>query len=415
MLRAVCRRLCAAAIVLLLAISACGGPHPRLARSGLNTMSALAGPSAMSSSALPTAVVSTGTSQLPLAVETSRRLSSTTATPQLTGRATSSISAGCGVGRAAGTTVLVLPGGRRALLAVPGGDTGRRRLGLVIGLPGYGQTPEQFAAQSRLPARAMAAGVLAVLPQGAGPARSWNFSGTTGYDDRAFLSTLITRLVTTECADAARIVITGISDGGVMAAFAACSLHVSFRAVVTVAASTEPRLGCRPMRMIAVHGDADPLDPYSGGPDGRRGYPAAPAAIPAIAAWAATRRLRARDYQFDRPAHCHDHVRVRRPTRDGQRRRSHVARRRSGCRGARIDNGRIRRHGHDPRAHLNCQPQTHVPCHRLAQRFPGSLGRHSFVRPDQHRSFMRSTIRPGDPACLSAWSISTTTIGDASC
>jgi polyhydroxybutyrate depolymerase len=184
-------------------------------------------------------------------------------------------------------TVLALPGGRRALIAVPRDDTGHRRLGLVIGLPGYGQTPEQLAAQSRLPARAIAEGVLAVLPEGAGPARSWNFSGTTGYDDLAFLSTLITRLVTTECADPARIVITGISDGGDMAAFAACSLHVRFRAVVTVAASTKPRPNCRPIRIIAVHGDADPLDPYGGGPDGRRGYPATPPAIPAIAAWAA--------------------------------------------------------------------------------------------------------------------------------
>ena len=172
-------------------------------------------------------------------------------------------------------------------MAVPGEDTGHRRLGLVIGLPGYGQTPEQLAAQSRLPARAMAAGVLAVLPQGAGPARSWNFSGTTGYDDLAFLSTLITRLVTTECADPARVVITGISDGGDMAAFAACGLQVRFRAVVTVAASTEPRPSCRQIRIIAVHGDADPLDPYGGGPDGRRGYPATPPAITAIAAWAA--------------------------------------------------------------------------------------------------------------------------------
>ena len=287
MLRAVCRRLCAAAIVLLLAIAACGGPNPRAARSGLNTLPVSAGPSALESSARPTPVRSTGTSQLPPAVETTRQLPPTTAVPQPTGRPTSSISAACGVGRAAGLMVLALPGGRRALLAVPSGDTGRRRLGLVIGLPGFGQTPEQFAAQSRLPTRAMAAGVLAVIPQGAGPALSWNFSGTTGYDDLAFLSALTTRLVTTECADAARIVITGISDGGAMAAFAACSLRLSFRAVVTVAASTEPRPSCRPMRIIAVHGDADPLDPYRGGPDGRRGYPAVPPAILAVAAWAA--------------------------------------------------------------------------------------------------------------------------------
>ena len=183
--------------------------------------------------------------------------------------------------------VLSLPGGRRALLAIPAGDDGHHRLGLVIGLPGYGRTSEELAAQSRIPSRAMAAGVLAVLPQGAGPARSWNFTGTTGHNDLAFVTALVTRLTATECADPARVVITGISDGGDMAGFAACALPGRFRAVVTVAASFLPRAGCRPTRIVAVHGDADPVDPYRGGPDGRPGYPAIPPAASAIAAWAA--------------------------------------------------------------------------------------------------------------------------------
>jgi polyhydroxybutyrate depolymerase len=193
----------------------------------------------------------------------------------------------CGSKRPAGTAVLALPGGRRALLAVPAGDDGRHRLGLVIALPGYGRTSEELAAQSRIPARAMAAGVLAVLPQGAGRARSWNFTGTTSYDDLAFLTALVTRLTASECADPARVVITGISDGGDMAGFAACALPGRFRAVVTVAASFSPRAGCHPTRIVAVHGDADPIDPYLGGPDGRPGYPAIPPATSAITAWAA--------------------------------------------------------------------------------------------------------------------------------
>jgi polyhydroxybutyrate depolymerase len=180
-----------------------------------------------------------------------------------------------------------LPGGRRALLAVPAGDDGHRRLALVIGLPGYGGTSEDLAAQSRIPARAMAAGVLAVLPQGAGPTDSWNFSGTTGHDDLGLLSALVTQLAATDCADPSRVVITGISDGGDMAAFAACALPGRFRAVVTVAASIDPRAGCHRIRIVAVHGDADPVDPYRGGPDGRPGYPAIPPAATAIAAWAA--------------------------------------------------------------------------------------------------------------------------------
>ena len=193
----------------------------------------------------------------------------------------------CGRERAAGTVVLTLPGGRRAILAVPAGDDGHHRLPLVVGLPGYSRTSEDLAAQSRIPARAMAAGVLAVLPQGAGPAKSWNFSGTTGYDDLAFLSALVTQLAATECADPARVVITGISDGGDMAGFAACALPGMFRAVVTVAASIDPRASCNPIRIVAVHGDADSVDPYRGGPDGRPGYPAIPPAKAAIAAWAA--------------------------------------------------------------------------------------------------------------------------------
>jgi polyhydroxybutyrate depolymerase len=85
-------------------------------------------------------------------------------------------------------------------------------------------------------------------------------------------------------------VITGISDGGDMAGYAACALPDRFRAVVTVAASIAPRAGCHRTRIVAVHGDADPVDPYSGGPDGRVGYPAIPPATAAIAAWAALDR-----------------------------------------------------------------------------------------------------------------------------
>ena len=247
-------------ILLLLALAGCGGvpsggvPHVR-------TAAASTVPAAVHTTAPPS------TRLMPITPPSSPRPS-------------------CGAGRAAGTVVLALPGGRRALFAVPAGDDGHHRLPLVIGLPGFGRTSEEMAAQSRIPARAIAAGVLAVLPQGAGPANSWNFSGTTGYDDVGFLSALVTKLADTECADPARVVITGISDGGDMAAFAACALPGRFRAVVTVAASFMPGVGCHQTRIVAVHGDADPLDPYRGGPDGRPGYPAIPPAGAAIIAWA---------------------------------------------------------------------------------------------------------------------------------
>lgn len=184
----------------------------------------------------------------------------------------------------AGRVVLALPGGRRAVLVVP---RGRGRRALVMVLPGYGETSEQLAIQTRLPDRALRTGVVAVLPQGAGPKLSWNFSGTTGYDDLGLLSRLLTTLVRDDCVDPNRVVLAGISDGGDMAAFAACALPGRFRAVVTVAASILPRHGCPATPILAIHGDADPLDPYGGGRDGRPGYPAIPPAETAIASWAA--------------------------------------------------------------------------------------------------------------------------------
>jgi len=257
-------------ILALLAVAGCAGSSPgRLSREPARSTAEIS--ATASRTTTPAAVTVPHTSAAVIVPRTS---------------ASPSTGARCGQAHVAGTAALALPGGRRALLAVPDGDNGHRRLGLVVALPGYGRTSEEMASQSRIPARAMAAGVLAVLPEGAGPDRSWNFSGTTGHDDLAFLSALVKQLVTTGCADPARVVITGISDGGDMAGFAACALPGRFRAVVTVAASFLPRAGCRPTRIVAVHGDADPVDPYAGGPDGRPGYPAIPPAASAIAAWA---------------------------------------------------------------------------------------------------------------------------------
>ena len=241
-----------ATILLMLAVAGCAGSPPAAVPSGRSP-----GPT----SAAPTAVL-------------------TTAPPP-------SPRPDCGHARVAGTVVLALPGGRRALFAVPAGDDGHHRLPLVIGLPGYGRTSEELAAQSRIPARAMAAGVLAVLPQAAGSAKAWYLSEAPGNGDVSFLSALVTRLAATECADPARVVITGISDGGDMAVFAACAMPGRVRAVITVAASINPPVGCPRLRIVAVHGDADPVDPYRGGPDIRPGYLATPPAAAAIAAWAA--------------------------------------------------------------------------------------------------------------------------------
>jgi hypothetical protein len=56
-----------------------------------------------------------------------------------------------------------------------------------------------------------------------------------------------------------------------MAVFTACALPGRFRAVMTVAASVLPQVSCHRIRIVAVHGDADPVDPHLGKP-GPPGY-----------------------------------------------------------------------------------------------------------------------------------------------
>ena len=104
------------AVSLLLAVAGCAGP---LAGAVSHVRSPASTPAIPTT--VPPAVLKTA---LP-----SKHLPPTTPPP--------SPSPSCGSGRAAGTVLLALPGGRRALLAVPAGHDGHHRLGLVIALPGY--------------------------------------------------------------------------------------------------------------------------------------------------------------------------------------------------------------------------------------------------------------------------------------
>lgn len=192
----------------------------------------------------------------------------------------------CGAMLPAGTSTRTVAG-RPVLVAVPESYDGVHQMPLVLVLPGYGQTPEALAAQSRLLVRGVSAGVLVAIPTGEGPERAWDFANVNGVDDVGFLRQTVSAMADSVCADRSHVVIAGISDGGDMAAQAICALPGVFQAVMTVASSTAPIAGCRPTRLLALHGDADPVDPYEGGVDGRPKYPNIPAATAGIAAWAA--------------------------------------------------------------------------------------------------------------------------------
>ncbi len=133
-----------------------------------------------------------------------------------------------------------------------------------------------------------------------GYSRSWNDArhatpaAKDGYDDVAFLGDLITWLVANTGADPSRVYLTGMSNGGFMAATAACALADRVAAFAIVG-STFPgglEATCKPSRAMpamVVMGDRDPLVPYAGGGLGRnaeRGT--ALSAIDAARFWATT-------------------------------------------------------------------------------------------------------------------------------
>jgi polyhydroxybutyrate depolymerase len=101
-------------------------------------------------------------------------------------------------------------------------------------------------------------------------ARVWNAGdccNRSANDDSGFLVGLIDRLVSTERADRARVYVTGISNGAMMAYRLACEHADKIAAFASVAGSMTYR-PCRPSRPVPVmifHGSADFAVPEAGG------------------------------------------------------------------------------------------------------------------------------------------------------
>jgi len=89
-----------------------------------------------------------------------------------------------------------------------------------------------------------------------------------GIDDVKFMDKLITYIIDTYHADASRIYVTGISNGGFMTSRLACQLHNRIAAIAVVAASLDMNEGydlVAPMPVIYMHGTKDGIVPYKGG------------------------------------------------------------------------------------------------------------------------------------------------------
>jgi polyhydroxybutyrate depolymerase len=100
-------------------------------------------------------------------------------------------------------------------------------------------------------------------------------------DDAGFISALIDELIKKYNADPKRVFVTGISNGAMMSYRLGCELSGKIAAIAPVAGNIPQNFFQRckptkPLSVLAINGDADPLMPYNGGevtgPFGKRKF-----------------------------------------------------------------------------------------------------------------------------------------------
>jgi polyhydroxybutyrate depolymerase len=188
----------------------------------------------------------------------------------LASSAAASVGSGpCSAAPAAGSYNLELSSGglqRSALVHVPPGILAGVRVPLLLALHGaYGSGPrmQSYSGFSKLADRHR---FIAAYPSAEG--HFWNISAAANRpNDVAFISSLITALESQLCIDGARVLATGVSNGGGMVALLGCELSARLAAVAPVAGDYDSLAPCRlqrPVSLIEIHGTADQIAPYHG-------------------------------------------------------------------------------------------------------------------------------------------------------
>lgn len=166
---------------------------------------------------------------------------------------------------------------REYLLRVPASYDGATPVPLVVNLHGGGGEGPAQETESQMTAKAEAAGFIVVYPSSWTDdegAHRWNVGAraTDGRqstaDDVGFLDALVADLESRFKIDPKRIYATGMSNGGMMAYRLACERSERYAAVGVVATSmlADPCAPTRPIPILHLHGSADKLIPYTGGP-----------------------------------------------------------------------------------------------------------------------------------------------------
>lgn len=165
-----------------------------------------------------------------------------------------------------------------------------RPTGLVINLHGAGMTSGALAAATNYNAVADQHGFVVAYPDGIdlswADGRGASVPDRQGVDDVGFLVALAERLRQDYGIAPGRVFATGLSAGGFMASRLACERADVFAAVAPVAGSLGAAMPCappRPVSVLQVHGTADPVVPFGGGPMAGRGGPSDIVAAPAMA------------------------------------------------------------------------------------------------------------------------------------
>lgn len=146
---------------------------------------------------------------------------------------------------------------------------------ILVALHGGGGNPAQFARNSGLSRVANAAGYAVIYPAGSGRSRllTWNggyccgFAQRAGIDDVAFLDAVIADAARRYGLDAARVYMTGMSNGAIMTETYAALRPGAVRAIAAVSGTLDLSRfrPAGPVPLLAIHGTADPMVPYAGG------------------------------------------------------------------------------------------------------------------------------------------------------
>jgi polyhydroxybutyrate depolymerase len=165
-------------------------------------------------------------------------------------------------------------GVRRVRLHVPA--NAYRPRPLVIALHGAGETGADFAGDTGFSRLADREHFLVAYPSASGPHAFWNMSGEVpgAPNDVEEIETSLDQLERVACIDRARVFVTGVSNGGGMAARLACDASERLAGVAAVAGGYSALPPCKPERplpVLEIHGTGDQVVPYGGKPPDYKG------------------------------------------------------------------------------------------------------------------------------------------------